>query len=161
MLSVLWHCWLGGRKGIWPVKNWAVGCWCDYLSGARCRRICPSSCHCHSLSLASVKSRLISPFWYWLTRVVPEKGSLKGCVCVLVWSACLLVTISCAKTSESIEMPFRIWTRVEPTNHVSVGGPNTPKGRDNLGGGHLTAQCNYYYYYYCTHLTASFPGQPG
>jgi len=19
--SVLWHCWLGGRKGIWPVKN--------------------------------------------------------------------------------------------------------------------------------------------
>jgi len=22
--SVLWHCWLGGRKGIRPVKNWAV-----------------------------------------------------------------------------------------------------------------------------------------
>jgi len=37
MPSVLWHCWLGGRKGIWPVKNWAVGCWCGYLSGARCR----------------------------------------------------------------------------------------------------------------------------
>ena len=35
--SVLWHCWLGGRKGIRPVKNWAVGCWCGYLSGARCR----------------------------------------------------------------------------------------------------------------------------
>ena len=35
--SVLWRCWLGGRKGIWPVKNWAVGCWCGYLSGARCR----------------------------------------------------------------------------------------------------------------------------
>ena len=27
MPSVLWHCWLGGMKGIWPVKNWAVGCW--------------------------------------------------------------------------------------------------------------------------------------
>ena len=25
--SVLWCCWLGGRKGIRPVKNWAVGCW--------------------------------------------------------------------------------------------------------------------------------------
>ena len=25
--SVLWRCWLGGRKGIRPVKNWAVGCW--------------------------------------------------------------------------------------------------------------------------------------
>ena len=35
--SVLWHCWLGGRKGIRPVKNWVVGCWCGYLSGARCR----------------------------------------------------------------------------------------------------------------------------
>ena len=35
--SVLWHCWLGGRKGIRPVKNWAVGYWHGYLSGARCR----------------------------------------------------------------------------------------------------------------------------
>jgi len=34
---VLWRCWLGGRKGIRPVKNWVVGCWCGYLSGARCR----------------------------------------------------------------------------------------------------------------------------
>ena len=24
--SVLWRCRLGGRKGIWPVKNWVVGC---------------------------------------------------------------------------------------------------------------------------------------
>jgi len=31
-------------------------------------------CHCHSLSLASVKSRLVLPFWYWLAWVVPEKG---------------------------------------------------------------------------------------
>ena len=30
-------CWLGGRKGIRPVKNWLVGCWCGCLSGARCR----------------------------------------------------------------------------------------------------------------------------
>ena len=35
--SVLWHCWLGGRKGIRPLKNWVVGCWRGYLSGARCR----------------------------------------------------------------------------------------------------------------------------
>ena len=31
--------------------------------------IWPSWCHCHSLSLASVKSRLVLPFWYRLTRV--------------------------------------------------------------------------------------------
>jgi len=27
------------------------------------------------------------PFWYWLTRVVPEKGPLNGCVCVCVLQA--------------------------------------------------------------------------
>ena len=36
--------------------------------------IWPSWCHCHSLSRASVKSRLVLPFWYRLTWVVPEKG---------------------------------------------------------------------------------------
>ena len=36
MPSVLWHGWLGGRKGIRPVKNWVV-CWRGYLSGAMCR----------------------------------------------------------------------------------------------------------------------------
>ena len=49
-----------------------------------------SWCHCHSLSLASVKSRLISPFWYWLTRVVPDKGPLNGCVCVCVFKVLFL-----------------------------------------------------------------------
>ena len=44
----------------------------------------PNWCHCHSLSLASVKSRLVLPFWYRPTRVVPEKGPLNGCVCVCV-----------------------------------------------------------------------------
>ena len=52
--------------------------------------ICPSWCHCHSLSLASVKSRLVlPPFWYRPTRVVPDKGPLNGCVhvCVCCWHA--------------------------------------------------------------------------
>ena len=40
--------------------------------------IWPSWCHCHSLSLASVKSRLVLPFWYRLTRVVSDKGPLNG-----------------------------------------------------------------------------------
>ena len=35
--SVLWRCWLGGRKGIRCVKNWVVGYWRGYLSGATCR----------------------------------------------------------------------------------------------------------------------------
>ena len=52
--------------------------------------IWPSWCHCHSLSLASVKSRLVLPFWYRPTRVVPDNGPLNGCVCV-----CVYVSHSC------------------------------------------------------------------
>jgi len=37
------------------------------------------------MSLASVKSRLVLPFWYRLTRVVLEKGLLNGCVCDVVF----------------------------------------------------------------------------
>ena len=44
----------------------------------------PSWCHCHSLSLAQVKSRLILPLWYRLSLVFPDKGLLNrccGCCC--------------------------------------------------------------------------------
>jgi len=34
---VLWHCWMGGRKSIRPVKNWVVGYLHGYMSGARCK----------------------------------------------------------------------------------------------------------------------------
>ena len=75
--SVLWHCWLGGRKGIRPVKDewWGTGMVSVWSKMQTC--VWPSWCHCHSLSLASVKSRLVlllKPFWYRLTRVVLEKG---------------------------------------------------------------------------------------
>ena len=41
----------------------------------------PSGYPCHSVSLASVKSRLVLPFWCLPTdRVVPDKGPLNGCV---------------------------------------------------------------------------------
>jgi len=64
MPSVLWRCWLGGRKGIRPVKNWVVGCWHDYLSGMRCRFAhaqlmpLPLTISCYS------KSTLVLPSWF-------------------------------------------------------------------------------------------------
>ena len=88
MHSVIWHCWLGGRKGIWPVKNWAVGYWHGYLSWVRCRHACPvdaTATHC------LLHSRLVLPFCYRLTRVVLDKGLLNGCVCV-----CLIHFIICS-----------------------------------------------------------------
>ena len=79
MPSLLWCCWLGGRKGIRPVKNWVVGCWHGYLlergADLHMAQLMPLP-----LSLASVKSGLVLPFWYRLTRVVPKKGLLNGCV---------------------------------------------------------------------------------
>jgi len=66
--SVLWHCW----KGVRPVKNsGGVLAWSSVWSEMQ-SCIWPSWCHCHSRSLASVKSRLVLPFWYRLTRVVPN-----------------------------------------------------------------------------------------
>jgi len=50
--------------------------------------IWPSWRHCHSLSLASVKSWSFLPFWYQLTQVVLDKGPLNVCVCV-----CLCVCV--------------------------------------------------------------------
>ena len=32
--SVLWHSWLGDRKGIRPVKSWVLVCWQWHLTGA-------------------------------------------------------------------------------------------------------------------------------
>ena len=82
--SMLWRCWLGIRKSIWPAKNWVMRCWCGYLSGARCRLFAygPADATASKKtpsSLASLKSRLVLPFWYQLTEVVLEKRPLNGC----------------------------------------------------------------------------------
>ena len=46
--SVLWHCWLGIRKSIRPVKNWMMRCWHG-----------PADATATPLSLASLKSILV------------------------------------------------------------------------------------------------------
>ena len=77
---------LAGRREGHPVCKKLSGGVLAWLSDCSEVQTCiwPSGCHCHSLSLASVKSRLGLPFWYWLTRVVPDKGPLNVCVCVCV-----------------------------------------------------------------------------
>ena len=75
----------------------------------------PSGFHCHSLSLASVKSRLVLLFWYQLTWVVPDKGPLYGCVCfVCGWSTQLESTAwrcTCCACTQS-NSPSNAWRRV-------------------------------------------------
>ena len=89
--SVLWRCWLGGRKGIWPVKNWVVGCWRGCLGWGADLYIAqqmplPLTISCSSKSRL-VLPFLVLPFWYLLTRVVPDKfqKSSKTIVCVCVY----------------------------------------------------------------------------
>ena len=95
MPSVLWRCWLDGRKGIRLVKKLSGGvlAWLSVWSELQ-TCVCPSWCHCHSLSVASVKFRLVFPFWYRLTQVVLEKGPLNVCVCVCV-RACFVCSFVC------------------------------------------------------------------
>jgi len=71
---------VGRQEGHPACKNQSGGMlvWLSVWSKVQ---TCIWPCHRHSLSLASVKSRLVLPFWYQLTWVVPEKGLLNGCVC--------------------------------------------------------------------------------
>ena len=65
---------VGWQEGHPGLKNWVVGYLCGYLSGI-CIWLswCHTVTHCYSLYLASVKSRLVLPFWYRLIRVVPDE----------------------------------------------------------------------------------------
>jgi len=63
------------------------------VSGARCRLAYGPADATATHSLASVKSRLVLPFWYWLTWAVPEKGPLNGCVYVALTGTIFVVKI--------------------------------------------------------------------
>jgi len=75
MPSVVWCCWLGGMKGIWPVKNewWDAGMVICLGQGADLHMVqlisLPLTVFCSRKS----KLVLVLLFWYQLTRVVPDK----------------------------------------------------------------------------------------
>ena len=111
--SVLWRCWLGGRKGIRPVKTewWGAGMVICLERSADLHMA--SWCHCHSLSLASVKSWLILPLWYRLTWVVLDKGPLSGCVYVRVYVCtsrpCIVVAVPRSGSHANINVDTVSW----------------------------------------------------
>ena len=81
--SVLWHCWLRIMKSIQPVKNWAMRCWHGYPSAARCKWSAYgwADATATSSSLASLKSRIVVPFWCQPTQDVLEKVVKRAFVC--------------------------------------------------------------------------------
>ena len=74
---------MDGTKGIRPVKTewWGAGVVICLGQGADLHTAqvipLPLTIYCSS------KSRLVLAFWYWLTRVVPDKGPLNGCLLLL------------------------------------------------------------------------------
>ena len=80
---------VGWQEGHLACKNWVVGCWCGYLGWGADLHMAqqmplPLTISCSN----SNKSRLVLPswflpFWYLLTRVVPDKfqKSSKTIVC--------------------------------------------------------------------------------
>ena len=83
--SVLWCCWLGGRKGIQPVKPewWDAGMVMCLGQGSDLHMTqlmpLPLTISCSS------KYRLVLPFWCRLTQVVMDKiqeGLKRLCVCL-------------------------------------------------------------------------------
>jgi len=80
--SVLWHCWLGVRKSMQPVKTvwWGAGVFICLEQGANdlhMVQLMPLPPH---RIFASLKPRLVKPFWCRLTKVVLEKRPLNGCL---------------------------------------------------------------------------------
>ena len=97
--SVLWRCWLGGRKGIWPVKNRMVGAGVVICLEQRANlhiaqmMPLPLTVSCFS----KLKSKLVLPFWYRLTWVVPEKGPLSPHACVRARMCVCVYKLQCEK----------------------------------------------------------------
>ena len=86
MHSVLWHCWLGGRKSIWPLET---GCWGDGVVICLARgandllmvQLMPMPPH---ITSCFSKMQNVYCFWYRLTHVVLEKKPSNECYCFVL-----------------------------------------------------------------------------
>jgi len=65
---------VGHQKEHLACKNWAMRCWCGYLSGARCRFFCiwPSWSHCISKPHHLLSD--LNPDWFYLSRIPAYPG---------------------------------------------------------------------------------------
>ena len=97
--SLLWHCWLSDRKGIWAIKNWVTVCWHGYMPVSTCRfAYGPADATAtHYLFLQKIQigfTFLVLSFWCRLTRVVPDKiQEGRKMVCVYVCVMCVSVRV--------------------------------------------------------------------
>ena len=83
---VLWHCWLGIRKSIRPVKKWMMRCWHGYLSGARCKWFAygpADATATHSIISCFVKIQIGLTFLVPAYQGCPRKEGVKHMSCLV------------------------------------------------------------------------------
>jgi len=129
--SVLW---LGGRKGIRPVKKlewWGAGLVICLERGA--------DLHMAQLMPLSLTVSCFIKIQIGFTFLVPAHPGSPGKravkrLCVCVWSLlCLLITaVSCANTAEPIEMPFGVSTLQNQRHHALPEDPDNPTARGHF-----------------------------
>ena len=114
--SVLWHCCLGVRKGIRPVKKWAVGCMviclergADLHMAQRIPLPLTVSCFC--------KIQIGFTFLVPAYPASPRRRAVKRvCVCVCVCVLLLLLIIVYGQTSLSgypLKWISFVWSRLD------------------------------------------------
>ena len=125
--------WAAGRaSGLYKKLSGWVLVWLSVLSKMQ-TCIWPNGCHCHSLSPASVKSRLVLPFWYRLTRVVAEKGPLNGCVRVCITRRHNSQSLSVRRVVDVVALEHRQLSRVRiQLERVVVVALDDPVGQDAI-----------------------------
>jgi len=110
MSSVLWHCWLGVRKSIRPVKKfewcWVMTCWRGYQSAvqwdAKLQMICiwSSWCHCDAIVSSFIKIQTGLTFLVLAYPRCPGKHAVKWlsvcsvCYCSVCENDLLLASVS-------------------------------------------------------------------
>jgi len=84
--SVLWRCWLDGRKDIWPVKKLSGGVWAWLSVWSKVQMICMWSkwCHCHPIISCFVKTQNGYLFRSGLPMLSWKKRLLNGCSVAVV-----------------------------------------------------------------------------
>jgi len=127
--SVLRHCWLGGRKGIRPVKNWVVGGWHGYVSGSRCRFAYgpADAIATHYLLLQQIQigvTFLVLPVWWQLTQVVPERiqegHKMAVCMCVCVCACVHACVRACVRAMVCDRQTDRHTHTYDSIYHASI-----------------------------------------
>ena len=108
--------WVQGTASASKIKWWGVGVVICLEQGADCLhmvQLMPSPSY-----LASFQSRLVLPFWYRLTQVIPKRGCETGVVVVVVaccptwWSSKIFKNIKITKywcVPESFVQLSTVW----------------------------------------------------